>query len=68
MKKNEDPIRECKWKYNWKIQMEIIVYLEIGKKVYENNGNWQMEDKKCGLQDCETSSQSKKVGVVRRQV
>ena len=36
-KKNENPIRKCKWKFNLKI--EIKVHLEIGKKVHENNKN-----------------------------
>ena len=28
------------------LQIEIEVHLEIGKKVHENNENWQMADKK----------------------
>ena len=33
-------IRKFKWKFN--LEMEIKVYLEIGKKVYENNENWEI--------------------------
>ena len=32
---NENSIRKFKWKFN--LEMEIKFYLEIGKKVYENN-------------------------------
>ena len=39
---NENPIR--KWKSN--LKMEIIVHLEIGKKVHKNNENWGMRRKK----------------------
>ena len=39
---NENSIRKFKWKLNLKMEMEIKVYLEIGKKVYENNGNWEI--------------------------
>ena len=39
---NEYPIR--KWKSN--LKMEIIVHLEIGKKVHKNNENWGMRRKK----------------------
>ena len=38
---NEYPIR--KWKSN--LKMEIIVHLEIGKKVHKNNENWEMVEK-----------------------
>ena len=31
---------KCKWKFN--LEMEIKVYLEIGKKVHENNENWEI--------------------------
>ena len=41
---NENPIRKCKWKFNLKIEIEV--HLEIGKKVHENNENWQMADNK----------------------
>ena len=34
---NENSIRKFKWKFN--LKMEFKVYLDIGKKVYENNGN-----------------------------
>ena len=34
---NENSIRKFKLKFN--LEMEIKVYLEIGKKVYENNEN-----------------------------
>ena len=35
---NENLIRKCKWKFNLKIK----VHLEIGKKVHENNENWEI--------------------------
>ena len=41
---NENLKGKCKWKFN--LKMEIKVHLEIGKKVHENNENWQMADKK----------------------
>ena len=37
---NENSIRKFKWKFN--LKMEIKDYLEIRKKVYENNGNWEI--------------------------
>ena len=37
---NENSIRKFKWKFN--LEMEIKFYLEIGKKVYENNENWEI--------------------------
>ena len=37
---NENSIRKFQWKFNLKV--EIKVYLEIGKKVYENNENWEI--------------------------
>ena len=44
---NENSIRKFKWKFN--LEMEIKVYLEIGKKVYENNGNWEITKiEECG--------------------
>lgn len=44
-KKNS--IRKFKWKFN--LKMEIKVYLEIGKKVYEDNKNWEVTKiDKCG--------------------
>ena len=41
---DKSPIRKWKWKFNLKIEIEV--HLEIGKKVHENNENWQMADKK----------------------
>ena len=29
-------------KCEFKLKMEIKVHLKIGKKVYENNGNWEI--------------------------
>ena len=45
--RKQNPIR--KWKSN--LKMEILVHLEIGKKVHENNENWEMveKQKKSGL-------------------
>ena len=37
---NENSIGKFKWKLN--LKMEIKVYLEIGKKLYENSGNWEI--------------------------
>ena len=37
---NENSIWKFKWKFN--LEMEIKFYLEIGKKVYENNENWEI--------------------------
>ena len=43
----ENSIRKLKWKF--KLEMEIKVYLEIGKKVYENNGDWEITKiEECG--------------------
>ena len=44
---NENSIRKFKWKFN--LEMEIKVYLKIGKKVYENNRNWEITKiEECG--------------------
>ena len=44
---NENSIRKFKWKF--KLEMEIQVYLEIGKKLYENNKNWEVTKiEECG--------------------
>ena len=37
---NENSIRKFKWKFN--LKMEIKFHLEIGKKVHENNENWEI--------------------------
>ena len=46
MKNGEFKMRiQCIWKFKRKfnLEMEIKVYLEIGKKVYENKGNWEIK-------------------------
>ena len=62
---NENSIRKFKWKFN--LKMEIKVYLEIGKKVYENNGNWEVTKiEECGWKKtvCKTArrAHNQKIG------